>query len=221
MKRRSREINIFSMSALDLFAGAMGAFIILAVISLPYFGNTHRISDEELIAEAEAAREEARAQTEERERVELELAECRVQHDRVESELEICRRNIKSNFLLVLMSWDTRGVDVDLHVTDPEGREFYFPEASRTHVGSAARLEEDNTVGPGNEIWLHPQVTPGEYVIEYNLYRGGRGAVSVRGSVFNNDGRIMLPDVVLRTQGRKVRVARVRVDGNAEISLVD
>ena len=26
MKKRSREINIFSMSALDLFASAMGAF---------------------------------------------------------------------------------------------------------------------------------------------------------------------------------------------------
>jgi hypothetical protein len=40
MKIRNREINIFSMSALDLFASGMGAFILLAVISLPFFGNT-------------------------------------------------------------------------------------------------------------------------------------------------------------------------------------
>ena len=40
MKRRSREINIFSMSALDLFASALGAFILIAVVIFPYFPNT-------------------------------------------------------------------------------------------------------------------------------------------------------------------------------------
>ncbi|MBU2876789.1 vWA domain-containing protein [Aliiglaciecola lipolytica] len=43
MKLKSREINIFSMSALDLFASGMGAFILLAVISLPFFGNVSKI----------------------------------------------------------------------------------------------------------------------------------------------------------------------------------
>jgi len=37
MKRRaSREIEVFSMSAIDLFAAAMGAFALLAIILLPY-----------------------------------------------------------------------------------------------------------------------------------------------------------------------------------------
>ena len=43
MKRRSREISIFSMSALDLFASALGAFILIAVVIFPYFPNTARI----------------------------------------------------------------------------------------------------------------------------------------------------------------------------------
>ena len=42
MKRRSREISIFSMSALDLFASALGAFILLAIVVFPYFPNTSR-----------------------------------------------------------------------------------------------------------------------------------------------------------------------------------
>lgn len=38
MKRRaSREIEVFSMSAIDLFAAAMGAFALLAIILLPYY----------------------------------------------------------------------------------------------------------------------------------------------------------------------------------------
>ena len=42
MKRRSREISIFSMSALDLFASALGAFILISVVIFPYFPNTSR-----------------------------------------------------------------------------------------------------------------------------------------------------------------------------------
>lgn len=37
MRRPSRSFNVFSMSALDLFASAMGAFIIISVLLFPYF----------------------------------------------------------------------------------------------------------------------------------------------------------------------------------------
>lgn len=40
MKRKNRDLNVFSMSALDLFASALGAFILLAVVFLPFFPNT-------------------------------------------------------------------------------------------------------------------------------------------------------------------------------------
>jgi len=47
MRRKNKEINIFSMSALDLFASAMGAFILIAVVALPYYLKT----DHNLMAE--------------------------------------------------------------------------------------------------------------------------------------------------------------------------
>lgn len=43
MRRRNREINIFNMSALDLFASALGAFILLFVILMPYYLKTSKI----------------------------------------------------------------------------------------------------------------------------------------------------------------------------------
>lgn len=58
MKSRSREINIFSMSALDLFASGMGAFILLAVVGLVFFPN--RGDSDERIAEVKEALAEAR-----------------------------------------------------------------------------------------------------------------------------------------------------------------
>lgn len=41
-RNKKQEINIFSMSALDLFASALGAFILIAVIALPYYLNTDK-----------------------------------------------------------------------------------------------------------------------------------------------------------------------------------
>lgn len=39
MKKRNNNVEIFSTSALDLFASAMGAFIVIAVILFPYYRN--------------------------------------------------------------------------------------------------------------------------------------------------------------------------------------
>lgn len=39
MKRKQRELSIFSVAAIDLFASGMGAFMLLALIAIPFFGN--------------------------------------------------------------------------------------------------------------------------------------------------------------------------------------
>ncbi len=48
MRKRNREINIFSMSALDLFASAMGAFILIMLILMPYYLNKARPLQEKI-----------------------------------------------------------------------------------------------------------------------------------------------------------------------------
>ncbi len=73
MKLRGREINIFSMSALDLFASGMGAFIVLAVMALPFFPNTgdstERIENvKAALEEVRRDRDEARRQRDQAER---------------------------------------------------------------------------------------------------------------------------------------------------------
>jgi len=45
MKRRSREINVFSLSAIDLFACAMGAFILLSLILFQYYLKAQQIPE--------------------------------------------------------------------------------------------------------------------------------------------------------------------------------
>ena len=68
MKRRaSREIEVFSMSAIDLFAAAMGAFALLAIILLPYYQNELRENTpENAIAELLRAALDSSVETEEK-----------------------------------------------------------------------------------------------------------------------------------------------------------
>ena len=63
MKRPSRELNIFSLSALDLFASAMGAFILIAVILFPYYQKNSKIIQElqETRTKAELAEQRAKS----------------------------------------------------------------------------------------------------------------------------------------------------------------
>ncbi len=100
MKKRSRELSIFSMSALDLFASALGAFILITIVLLPFFPNLNRSEQEKAeleqakaqLAQAEAKLERAKAKLEqekaklEREKSKLERAKAKA--PKTKSQLE-------------------------------------------------------------------------------------------------------------------------------------
>lgn len=226
MKSRNREINIFSMSALDLFASALGAFILISIALFPYFPNTGN-SPEDIAALREAlaeAQQQLQQCQSELDQTRGELAEAQRQLDRMQGqldrmrdELQSCQDELRKKFLLVLISWGTKD-DVDLHVVDPAGNEFYYER--RSHSGTPAKFEEDNIRGPGNEIWLHPQATPGEYKLYYKLFsKRERGGVRVRGAILTPEGRQSAPTIRLTRENEKPLVAIVTVDndGNARL----
>lgn len=244
MRTRSREINIFSMSALDLFASALGAFILIAVVLFPYFPNKPATKLIEQLDAARAQLEQTQSELQasqaqhnacETQRQETQaalvaceerlassasqdaLGACESRNRQLESNLETCQAQARKKFLLVIMSWSTRD-DIDLHVIDPTGREFFY--ADRAHSGSRAKLEEDNTRGPGNEIWLHPAAEPGTYRVYYKYFSGSGGNVRVRGAVLTPEGRSSLPDRTLRRVNEKPLIATITVDaeGNMRVS---
>ena len=259
------------MSALDLFASALGAFILISVVLFPYFPNTgdsqERVDDVKAqLAEANARLEETSEELEQtsaeleqvraqlnpgleqelqsvrgqlsscetrRREVQAALDSCQEQsrssasvnaalgacesrNRRMQQDLQSCEQELRKKFVLVVISWGTPD-DVDLHVTDPAGREFFF--ARKSHPGSLAKLEEDNTRGPGNEIWLHPAAEPGAYEVYYKYYRGSGDTVPVRGAVLTPRGRTELPGTTLLYVDDKPWVATILVDeeGNAEV----
>lgn len=213
MKRRNKEINIFSMSALDLFASALGAFILIAIVLFPYFPNIGSSPEHVAALRAQLQDTQQRLQA-----CQADLAQTQTELQQTQKSLQRCTEELRKKFLLVVISWHSAD-DIDLHVVDPQGNEFYYD--ARSHPGSEGKLEEDNTRGPGNEIWLHPGATPGEYKIYYKFFAKRSDSVSVRGAVLVPTGRRGIPDRRLREAGQKVLIAVVTIDndGNATLRL--
>ena len=124
MKKSSREVNVFSMSALDLFASALGAFILISVVLMPYYlkaGNVEECPVPEPVPDCPICPRPSP------------VPSCPVP-DPVK---------IADNLLVVQMEWDDEA-DVDLHVYTPDGLFKY----NRTILpGKPGKFTLDNTDG--------------------------------------------------------------------------
>lgn len=237
MIRRNREIHIFSISAIDLFCSGMGAVMVLMLILMPYYQRPDvRPDDTDLVRLrselAQAEQELARALAE-LTRTEAELDELRAREPssaipdaaeriaELERQIGEMRGRLTTPFLVVIISWNNKMADVDLHITDPAGRRFYYRQ--RSHRGSPAYIEVDSVLGPGNEVWIHPAATAGTYRVEYVYFsdRQRTGPVSVRGVALYQGGRIEFAPRVLTapSESRRVFAANLVVtpDGDVEV----
>ena len=246
MTRRNREINIFSLSAIDLFCSGMGAVMVISVILMPYYLRPETAGLVQELAEARArveALEAAMANTEEivsMDEVRDELAELRSERGamasalnearadlaeaearELRSEAESLRGQFVTPFLVIIVSWDNPADDVDLHIVDPNGNRFYFENGR--HRGSPAYIEVDSIRGPGNEVWIHPSATPGTYRIECVFYQDVPpiGPVTVRGVAIFQGGRLEFPPLSLpgANQNSPRIMAEVVVSEQGEVSL--
>ncbi len=240
MKRRNREINVFSMSALDLFACALGAFILIAIVLFPYFPNigdapkvvaslTKKLSvTQQQLAESQQQLQECQAnlQIAQTAASEAEAVANKAQaaaseaQAKAEAEFDQCAKKLRKKFLLILMSWES-SVDVDLYVRDPQGQVFSYN--WKTHSESPAKMEVDNIHGPGNEIWLHPQATPGNYEVCYHFYNNysRQNSVTVSGAYITPVGRRGIPTTTVPYgNGTAMKhVATIAIDSNGNATL--
>jgi hypothetical protein len=176
MRRPLRNIEIFSMSVLDMFASALGAFIIVSVLLFPYFNQTkilektqHNI--EETIDKISKLQTELRIDQDTSRRQQEEIrqsGEWRTALVACQQAMEACRVARTKVFLVVIMEWN-EPCDVDLYVTDPANRQFYY--SRKTNPPSEGELSIDMLYGPGIEVWQNPKAERGIYQIEYK--KGG------------------------------------------------
>jgi hypothetical protein len=246
MRSRNREINIFNLSMLDVIAGAMGAFLIVMVVLMPFYkkqapatptppmvtvetaqalqsaldnataaaaqaqteAQAARTQAANAQAEAQAAREQAAA-------AQTALAEQQVQNAAMQQDL-------KKTFVLVHIHWPGEGVDIDLHVIDPRGNEFYWEH--RTTSGATGNLSLDSIQGPGNEVFIDNKAQPGDYkvmLVFYGIHQN-KQETQVDGSVVYRDGTIRLPSLAMNIGQIKqpLHMATIRVNPEGQIRLV-
>ncbi len=249
MRRPNRNFEVFSMSALDLFASALGVFIIVAIVLFPYFQKSEAAeleleATQERLEQTETALNEAQARAEAMQTTQEALATAQeelqslrdtlqqaqsrnaAQEDRLEqaeNELEQARVELAKTFLIVGIDWTVSSADVDLYVTDPDGNTFYYAANNRsgyTYVNSDAQLSYDMRSGPGIELWQNPEAKPGEYQVEYELFSVRSGStVRIEGDIYDRRGRHDLPPITLRRRGERAEVATVTVDQAGHVTL--
>jgi hypothetical protein len=231
MRRPRREIEIFSMSVLDMFASALGAFIMVSIILFPYYKQDMKA---ELTAAADAIerkRGEVRSITESVEqargrnvRQQQLVEEMREQQDataRCRQTLAVCVAELSETFLMVVAEWK-EDVDVDLVVTDPQGNEFWWyrnNKNGRQYPGSQAQLSLDASYGPALEVWLSPLAKPGDYKVEFKLPHPYGRPIPVTGYYVERTGRKQLPSKTLTDTDLRQRAGTLRLGADGKIVL--
>ena len=69
--------------------------------------------------------------------------------------------------LRVVLTWNLKDTDLDLHVIDPHGEKVYFAHQT-SHQGG--HLSRDSTAGNGPEEFILRNPVPGEYRVKVNFY---------------------------------------------------
>lgn len=72
--------------------------------------------------------------------------------------------------LRIILSWDSDGTDLDLHVVTPEGEHAFYGNRVLPNGGA---LDVDVTTGYGPEIFSSPAPTRGTYLVYVNYYGSG------------------------------------------------
>ena len=163
--------------------------------------------------EAQQQAEEAREQAEQaKQQAHLELQET-------QKILKTVKEKLAKTFLVVVIKWKTVLQDVDLHIVDPSGAEFFYQR--KTVPGRPGELSEDDQFGPGNEVWEIRAAPPGDYRVLYNLYDRHKnpGNPVVTGRVFYRDGSTTMPDTSLSREKQKKAVAIIRVKENGGVEI--
>ena len=233
MRRPSRNIEIFSMSVLDMFGSALGAFIMITVILFPYFNQHRKLAAIKLkIGQVQAELLRIKGlnlkymklkNTLEKETLRITVRPGAI--DKCLKLKEACKISLGKTFLVIGTEWHER-CDVDMYVTDPQGNKFTFLFNNRDghFKNSKAQLSLDMRDGPGIEIWQNPEAQVGTYKLQYDVVRCSAGfdAVHINGwSIDRSGGERDFPVRVVRSADfeQKIDVAtfRVRPDGSVAI----
>lgn len=105
--------------------------------------------------------------------------------------------------LRVVLSWDSDGTDLDLHVVSPDAQHVFY--GARV-AGNGGALDVDVTTGFGPEIFATPSPVPGIYHVYVNYYGAGERRdviTTAQVAVVQDEGSMREKQQVFRVPLRK------------------
>jgi uncharacterized protein YfaP (DUF2135 family) len=105
--------------------------------------------------------------------------------------------------LRVVLSWDSDGTDLDLHVVAPDGQHVFYGDRVAANGGA---LDVDVTTGFGPEIYAIPSPPPGTWHVYANYYGAGeqRDVITVaQVAIIENEGSLHEKRQTFRVPMRK------------------
>jgi uncharacterized protein YfaP (DUF2135 family) len=136
--------------------------------------------------------------------------EVRSGHARHAVQFYETNQTITPTKLRVLLSWDSDGTDLDLHLVTPDGEHCYY---GNRRLKSGAALDIDVTTGYGPEIISVPSPRKGTYMVYVNYYGAG-----------DQGDKLTTAKVTIVTQGgtpdEKIESAVVPLRAPGELNLV-
>ena len=218
MKQRSREINVFSMSLLDILCGAMGAFAFLFILVLPDYHPGANLDTKDMV--------DPQTYEEAMERIRQLEEELQSQQGKsADQEKQI--RQLQLRDPIVVLSTFYGDADMDLYVISPgettDGRRQDPPDGLKKQgpfwIGSEYVPADQ---GPASEAWLIRDTPVGDFEVYYKLMTdtAPAQAVIVRGTVMSAmDPVVYLPQVSLSKPREVVHVATVTMQTDSHIKV--
>lgn len=204
MKKKNRDLTVFSLSAIDLFCSALGVFMILCFIVFPYY------------------RKEA-PPTPPQPTPAPPVPQVVIEKKVIASLTVAISWKVRTARGAAFSDLD----DIDLHVDAPAPNgtrhHYYYPRTERSFSDSPARLVTDSMRG-GSEVWVHPAVTPGVYNVSYVFFRkdGDRKDTELELLIISGEGKTkqitkIIPGNVKADSEKQVPLVSIRVDENGHV----
>ena len=170
-RRKNREINIFSISALDLFASAMGVFLLVAIVALPYYLKV----DPDLVDQVGQAKEQISKLESEKKQLQKE----QLKKDEKIASLEAKNRALRNEHITTLLGIATSAKSFVLLVDMSGSMEAYRTIVSETVAKIIESFGDDyrlQIIGYHLDNTLQPWKTP--YGMETMDQSGKSAAIS-------------------------------------------
>ena len=121
-------------------------------------------------------------------------------------------------FMMIVLKWSSEKHDLDLTVTDPDGKVFNFK--NRHFAGHPGDFTLDSRSGPGAEIWQTDKIIPGVYTVSWKLYNtyGNDNPVVYSGIISSNSNKIEIPESKLEAKVGAQKSLKIKVDATGKLS---